>query len=206
MLEIDVTVARPAAGGRRPLWPIAGTVSTACSTPSASRRPTAWAARCSRADWDDVADGAPRLDLLAQGARRGVPAAARPRPERTAGRRWSALDFDATVAWPVYDWMGVAKAALESLSRYLARDLGPRGDPGQPGGGRPGPDHGGQVDPGLLRASRTPGRERAPLGWDVHDAEPVARACVALCRDWFPMTTGEILHVDGGVHAVGGSA
>ena len=113
------------------------------------------------------------------------------------------LDFDATVAWPLYDWMGVAKAALESLTRYLARDLGPAGHPGQPGGRRPGPHHGGQVDPGVLGASRTPGPTRAPLGWDVHDADVVARACVALLSDWFPMTTGEMVHVDGGVHAVG---
>ena len=44
---------------------------------------------------------------------------------------------------------------------------------------------------------------RAPLGWDVHDPDPVARACVALLSDWFPQTTGEMVHVDGGFHAVG---
>lgn len=112
------------------------------------------------------------------------------------------LDFDATVAWPVYDWMGVAKAALESTSRYLARDLGARGIRVN------------LVAAGPIRtmaAKSIPGFEefeevwkaRAPLGWDLEDAEPTARACVALLSDWFPATTGEIVHVDGGVHSQG---
>jgi enoyl ACP reductase len=112
------------------------------------------------------------------------------------------LDFDATVAWPTYDWMGVAKAALESASRYLARDLGPRGIRVN------------LVAAGPLRtiaAKSIPGftefedvwQTRAPLGWDVDDPEPAARACVALLSDWFPATTGEIVHVDGGVHSQG---
>lgn len=112
------------------------------------------------------------------------------------------LDFDATVAWPVYDWMGVAKAALESTSRYLARDLGTRGIRVN------------LVAAGPIRtmaAKSIPGFEefeevwkaRAPLGWDLEDAEPTARACVALLSDWFPATTGEIVHVDGGVHSQG---
>ncbi|MBE3013269.1 enoyl-ACP reductase FabI [Microbispora sp. NEAU-D428] len=112
------------------------------------------------------------------------------------------LDFDATKAWPVYDWMGVAKAGLESCSRYLARDLG---------------KHGIRVNlvaAGPLRtmaAKSIPGfkefedswPERAPLGWDLADTAPAAKACVALLSDWFPATTGEIVHVDGGVHAMG---
>ncbi|MGZ4602268.1 MAG: enoyl-ACP reductase FabI [Kineosporiaceae bacterium] len=112
------------------------------------------------------------------------------------------LDFDATVAWPKYDWMGVAKAAFESTCRYLARDLGPRGIRVN------------LVAAGPIRtmaAKSIPGFEsfedvwatRAPLGWDLSDAEPAARACVALMSDWFPRTTGEIVHVDGGVHAMG---
>jgi meromycolic acid enoyl-[acyl-carrier-protein] reductase len=113
------------------------------------------------------------------------------------------LDFDASVAWPAYDWMGVAKAALESCARYLARDLGPRGVRVN------------LVAAGPLRtmaAKSIPGfsefeavwPDRAPLGWDIANPEPAARACVALLSDWFPATTGEIVHADGGVHAVGG--
>ena len=112
------------------------------------------------------------------------------------------LDFDASVAWPFYDWMGVAKAGLESCARYLARDLGPSNVRVN------------LVAAGPLRtmaAKSIPGfpafeevwDQRAPLGWDVTDTAPAAQACVALLSDWFPKTTGEIVHVDGGVHAVG---
>lgn len=113
------------------------------------------------------------------------------------------LDFDATVAWPGYDWMGVAKAALESLARYLARDLAPSGVRVN------------LVSAGPLRsiaAKSIPGFDRfedawaarAPLGWDVRaDGDAVGRTCVALLSDYFPKTTGEIVHVDGGFHAVG---
>jgi meromycolic acid enoyl-[acyl-carrier-protein] reductase len=113
------------------------------------------------------------------------------------------MDFDASLAWPAYDWMGVAKAGLESCARYLARDLGP---------------HGIRVNllaAGPLRtiaAKSIPGfsdfedlwGKRAPLGWNLSDPGPVARGCVALLSDWFPATTGEIVHVDGGAHAIGG--
>ncbi len=123
-------------------------------------------------------------------------------PLMTGGGSIVGLDFDASVAWPAYDWMGVAKAALESTSRYLARDLG---------------QHKIRVNliaagPIKTMAMRSiPGAEqfedvwagRAPLGWDMSDAEPAARGCVALLSDWFPATTGEIVHVDGGVHAIG---
>jgi meromycolic acid enoyl-[acyl-carrier-protein] reductase len=112
------------------------------------------------------------------------------------------LDFDASVAWPGYDWMGVAKAGLESCCRYLARDLGPQGIRVN------------LVAAGPLRtmaAKSIPGFEkfegvwhdRAPLGWNITDPEPAAKACAALLSGWFPATTGEIVHVDGGVHAVG---
>ena len=113
------------------------------------------------------------------------------------------MDFDASVAWPAYDWMGVAKAGLESTARYLARYLGQY-----------------QIRVNLMAAGplRTiaaksiPGfgqfedmwHARAPLGWELSNHEPAARACVALISDWFPATTGEIVHVDGGVHAMGG--
>jgi meromycolic acid enoyl-[acyl-carrier-protein] reductase len=112
------------------------------------------------------------------------------------------LDFDNQQAWPAYNWMGVAKSALQSVSRYMARELGPQ-----------------QIRCNLvaagpiktMAAKSIPGFKlfedtwdgRAPLGWDVQNSEPVARACVALLSDWFPATTGEIIHVDGGYHAVG---
>jgi meromycolic acid enoyl-[acyl-carrier-protein] reductase len=114
------------------------------------------------------------------------------------------LDFDATVAWPVYDWMGVAKAALESLSRYLAKELGPRGIRVNLVAAGPVRTMAAKSIPGFAAFEDT-WADRAPLGWDVHDADVVGKACIALFSDLFPMTTGEILHVDGGVHAVGGS-
>lgn len=112
------------------------------------------------------------------------------------------LDFDATVAWPLYDWMGVAKAALESLTRYLARDLGPKGIRVNLVAAGPVRTMAAKSIPGFSGFEDT-WQDRAPLGWDVHDAGAVAKACVALLSDWFPMTTGEMVHVDGGVHAVG---
>ncbi len=112
------------------------------------------------------------------------------------------LDFDASVAWPLYDWMGVAKAALESLNRYLARDLGPDGVRVNLVAAGPVRTMAAKSIPGFSAFEDTWGG-RAPLGWDVHDADVVAKAVIALLSDWFPMTTGEILHVDGGVHAVG---
>jgi enoyl-[acyl-carrier protein] reductase I len=123
-------------------------------------------------------------------------------PLMPAGGSIVGLTFDATVAWPVYDWMGVCKAGLESTNRYLASYLGPKGIRVN------------LVSAGPLRsmaAKSIPGFDkfedawpaRAPLGWDLHDAEPTARACVALMSDLFPATTGEIIHVDGGFHALG---
>jgi enoyl ACP reductase len=112
------------------------------------------------------------------------------------------LDFDASVAWPVYDWMGVAKAALESTSRYLARDLGPLGIRVNLVAAGPLRTMSAKSIPGFSQFETT-WTERAPLGWDLRDTGPVAKACCALLSDWFPATTGEILHVDGGFHAVG---
>jgi meromycolic acid enoyl-[acyl-carrier protein] reductase len=112
------------------------------------------------------------------------------------------LDFDASVAWPSYDWMGVSKAALESVNRYLARDLGALGARVN------------LLAAGPLRtvaARSVPGFEhltglwerRAPLGWDASDATPVAKAATFLLSDAARGITGEILHVDGGFHAIG---
>jgi len=112
------------------------------------------------------------------------------------------LDFDATVAWPAYDWMGVAKAAFESTARYLARYLGPAGVRVNLVAAGPIRTIAARSIPGFSRFEDV-WAERAPLGWDVRDSTAVARACVALLSDWFPMTTGEIVHVDGGYHAMG---
>ena len=112
------------------------------------------------------------------------------------------LDFDATVAWPAYDWMGVSKAALESLSRYLARELGPERIRVNLVAAGPIKTMAAKSIPGFGAFEDT-WAERAPLGWDVSDADVVARACLALFSDLLPMTTGEIIHVDGGVHATG---
>ncbi len=121
---------------------------------------------------------------------------------RDGGGSIVGLDFDASVAWPVYDWMGVAKAALESTSRYLARDLGPLGIRVNLVAAGPLRTMSAKSIPGFAQFEDT-WAARAPLGWDLEDTEPVARACVALLSDWFGATTGEILHVDGGVHATG---
>jgi len=112
------------------------------------------------------------------------------------------LTFDASVSWPVYDWMGVAKAAFESTSRYLARYLGPEGVRVN------------LVSAGPLRTTAAKGipgfatmeelwTDRAPLGWDLTNTEPAAKAIVALLSDFFEATTGEIVHVDGGLHSTG---
>jgi enoyl-[acyl-carrier protein] reductase I len=123
-------------------------------------------------------------------------------PLMPAGGSVVALDFDASVAWPAYDWMGVAKAGLESAARYLARELGGRGVRVNLVAAGPVRTMAAKAIRGFEQFEAT-WKERAPLGWDVSDAEPVARACVALFSDWLPATTGEVLHVDGGFHAVG---
>jgi enoyl ACP reductase len=123
-------------------------------------------------------------------------------PLMGAGSSIVGLDFDATVAWPIYDWMGVAKAALESVSRYLARDLGPRGI-------RVNLVSAGPL--GTVAARGIPGfeqlaelwRVQAPLGWDIEDPMPVADTICFLLSDYARAISGEIVHVDGGFHAVG---
>ncbi|MBM6403874.1 enoyl-ACP reductase FabI [Phycicoccus sp. CSK15P-2] len=112
------------------------------------------------------------------------------------------LTFDAKYAWPVYDWMGVAKAAFESTNRYLARDMGGEGIRCNLVSAGPIRTTAAKSIPGFEQFEEAWG-SRAPLGWDVRDPEPAARAVVALLSDWFPATTGEIVHVDGGYHAVG---
>ncbi|MDQ4089428.1 MAG: enoyl-ACP reductase FabI [Actinomycetota bacterium] len=148
-------------------------------------------------EWDDVA----LTFHTSTYSLKGLAMATLPLMQTAGGGSIVGLDFDATQAWPAYDWMGVAKAALESTARYLARDLG---------------QHRVRVNlvsAGPLRsvaARGIPGFDvmegawagRSPLGWDTRNTEPVARACVALLSDWFPATTGEIVHVDGGFHAI----
>jgi enoyl ACP reductase len=123
-------------------------------------------------------------------------------PLMTAGGSVVGLDFDASIAWPGYDWMGVAKAGLESCARYLARDLGPRGVRVNLVAAGPLKTMAAKSIPGFEKFEDV-WSDRAPLGWSVTDPGPAARACVALLSNWFPATTGEIVHVDGGVHAMG---
>jgi len=121
-------------------------------------------------------------------------------PER--GGSVVGLTFDATVSWPAYDWMGVAKAGMESAARYLARELGPRGVRVNLVAAGPLRTMAARSIPGFALFEDAWG-QRAPLGWEIADPEPVAKSCVALLSDWFPATTGEIVHVDGGFHATG---
>jgi enoyl-[acyl-carrier protein] reductase I len=121
--------------------------------------------------------------------------------QRAGGGSLVAMDFDNSQAWPAYDWMGVAKSALQSVTRYLARDLGP---------------HNVRVNAvsagplGTVAAKSIPGfsrfdsvwSERSPLAWDTSDPDPVARMVCVLLSDWARMTSGEVIHVDGGFHAV----
>ena len=126
-------------------------------------------------------------------------------PLMSPGSSIVGMDFDATVAWPIYDWMGVAKAALESVSRYLARDLGARGI-------RVNLVSAGPL--GTVAARGIPGfeqlaelwRVQAPLGWDLEDPGPVADTICFLLSDYARAISGEIVHVDGGFHAIGAPA
>ena len=123
-------------------------------------------------------------------------------PLMSGGGSVVGLDFDASVAWPGYDWMGVAKAGLESASRYLALHLGKQGIRSNLVSAGPLRTMAAKSIPGFEQFE-TAWSERAPLGWDLVDQEPAARAVCALLSDWFPATTGEIVHVDGGYHALG---
>lgn len=123
-------------------------------------------------------------------------------PLMSNGGSFVGLDFDNTVAWPAYNWMGVAKAALEATNRYLARELGAKGVRCNLVAAGPIRTMAAKSIPSFSQFEDV-WSERAPLGWNIVDSEPVAKACIALLSDWFPATTGEIVHVDGGFHAVG---
>ena len=148
------------------------------------------------ASWDDVSTAmhvsAYSLKALAVAAR----------PLLGPGSAIVGLTFDARYAWPVYDWMGVAKAAFESTARYLARELGKDGVRVNLVSAGPIRTTAAKSIPGF-EAFESVWPEKAPLGWDITDPQPTARTCAALLSDWFPATTGEIVHVDGGFHAMG---
>ncbi len=146
--------------------------------------------------WDDVATA---LHVSAYSLKSLTMAA---RPMLGRGSSVVGLTFDAQVSWPSYDWMGVAKSALESTSRYLARYLGPDGIRSNIVAAGPIDTIAKQAIPGA-NSFNDIWAERAPLGWDAKDAKPAARAVVALLSDWFPATTGEMIHVDGGLHSTG---
>jgi enoyl-[acyl-carrier protein] reductase I len=112
------------------------------------------------------------------------------------------MDFDNRQAWPAYDWMGVAKSTLESVTRYLARDLGPQGIRVNLVAAGPVKTMAAKSIPGFA-AFEEAWDGRAPLGWDVNNPEPVARTVCALLSDWLPVTTGSMVWADGGIHAIG---
>jgi len=151
-----------------------------------------------KAGWDDVATA---LHISAFSLKE-LAAALLPLMQKAGAGSVVGLDFDARVAWPAYDWMGVAKAALESTARYLARDLGPSRVRVNLVAAGPAKTVAARSIPGFSTFEDV-WSERAPLGWDVRDSSAVAKACVVLLSDWLPMTTGEMLHVDGGYHAIG---
>jgi enoyl ACP reductase len=148
------------------------------------------------ASWDDVAIA---LHVSAYSLKALADAFV---PLMGPGGSFVGLDFDNRQAWPAYNWMGVAKSALQSVSRYLAKELGPKGIRSNLVAAGPIKTIAAKSIPGFAFFEDT-WDQRAPLGWDVADPEPVARAVVALLSDFFPATTGEIIHVEGGYHAKG---
>ncbi|AJC59265.1 MULTISPECIES: enoyl-ACP reductase FabI [Streptomyces] len=148
------------------------------------------------ADWDDVSTA---VQVSAYSYKSLTMACL---PLMSNGASIVGLTFDAQIAWPKYDWMGVAKAALESTNRYLARDLGPKGIRCNLVSAGPIKSMAAKSIPGFEELADV-WNHRAPIGWDLADPEPAGRGVVGLLSDFFPRTTGEIVHVDGGVHMMG---
>lgn len=148
------------------------------------------------ASWDDVKVA---LEISAYSYKTLAEVAA---PLMTEGGSVVGLDFDATVSWPAYNWMGVAKAALESTNRYLAKAHGSANIRFNLVAAGPIRTIAAKSIPAFAKFEDV-WDERAPLGWDVRDSSAVARSTVALLSDWFPATTGSMIHVDGGYHAMG---
>ena len=148
--------------------------------------------------WEDVATAV----HVSTFSYKSLAMACKPLFKSETGASIVGLTFDATVAWPKYDWMGVAKAGLESANRYLARDLGPEDIRCNLIAAGPIKTMAAKSIPGFQEFEDV-WNERAPLFWDVADPVPAAQGAVALLSPFFPKTTGEIIHVDGGVHAIG---
>ena len=149
-------------------------------------------------NWEDVATAV----HVSTFSYKSLAMACKPLFTSESGASIVGLTFDATVAWPKYDWMGVAKAGLESANRYLARDLGPENIRCNLIAAGPIKTMAAKSIPGFQEFEDV-WNERAPLFWDVSDPIPAAQGAVALLSPFFPKTTGEIIHVDGGVHAIG---
>ncbi len=197
VLELDVTVPEQADGVRERLAEKWGAVDGALHAIGFAP-PSCLGGGFLEAPWEDVSI-ALQISAYSLKTLAGVVV-----PLMEDGGSIVGLDFDnSTQAWPAYDWMGVAKAALESCSRYLAKELGPRGIRVNLVAAGPIKTVAARSISGFSRFEDV-WDDRAPLGWNVKgDHEAVGRACVALLSDWFPKTTGELIHVDGGFHAVG---
>jgi enoyl-[acyl-carrier protein] reductase I len=196
VIELDVTDANHLAALPDRLQETLGGLDGLVHSIAYANPETAMGGQFLSTDWDDVATA---FRISAYSMAELVRACT---PILVAGGSVVGLTFDGSLSWPSYDWMGVAKSALESVSRYLARYLGPRGI-------RSNLVSAGPIN--TLSKRSIPGSERydiewlkhAPLGWDPDDADPPARAVVALLSDWFPKTTGHIVYVDGGLHSSG---
>ena len=193
--EFDVTVPEHGPRCATP-WRRSGATSTESCMRSDSRPASCLGDAFLEAPWEDVAVA---MQISTYSLKTLVDAFL---PLMGTGGSFVGLDFDNQQSWPAYNWMGVAKSALQSVSRYLAKELGPLGIRSNLVAAGPIKTMAAKSIPGFALFEDI-WDDRAPLGWDVTNSEPVAKACVALLSDWFPATTGEIIHVDGGFHSTG---